>query len=332
MKCDVKIAVWFVLLGAMLCLPGCSGRESDVIIMKIDPSSAAEEPGAIVLQEYADLVNERSAGRIKAVVYPSNALGMNRDVTEGLQLGTIEVQMASNSPLALFVPSVNIFELPFLFESNEHMFAVLDSHIGQSFVPELEAQGLHLLGYFTFGVRHIMTTEKTINSMEDLKGLKIRTMESPPHLAAFKAFGASPLPMAYNELFVALQTGMIDGAEAANSNYYSKRFYEVADNWTQIGWLRLVAPVLMSKKFYDGLDPDLQRIVDESLHELIDRERELYTTIDEQRLEQLIAAGVKVTTPDRESFLKARDQVYEEWADKVGGREKIDEIINFPYK
>ena len=88
----------------------------------------------------------------------------------------------------------------------------------------------------------------------------------------------------------------------------------------------------MSKKFYDGLDPDLQIIVDKSLHELIDRERELYTTIDEQRLEQLIAAGVKVTTPDRESFLKARDQVYEEWADKVGGREKIDEIINFPYK
>ncbi len=332
MKHAMNSTVWFVLLGMLFSQAGCSRGESDVIIMKIDPSSAAEEPGALALQKFADRVNERSGGRIRAILYPSNSLGMNRDVTEGLQLGTIEVQMASNSPLALFVPEVNIFELPFLFESNEHMYAVLDSHIGQSFVPALEEQGFHLLGYFTFGVRHIMTTEKTINSMEDLKGLKIRTMESPPHLAAFKAFGASPLPMAYDELFVALQTGMIDGAEAANSNYYSKRFFEVADNWTQIGWLRLVAPVLMSKKFYDGLDADLQIIVDESLRELIDYERDLYTSIDEQRLKQLIDAGVKVTTPDRASFFKARDQVYEEWADKVGGREKIDEIINFPYK
>ena len=321
----------FILLTLLLLSTACRQKE-DVFIMKIASSAPAEEPGSQALLRYADLVNERSGGRIRAKVYMASALGTNRDVTEGLQLGTIEVQMASNSPLAVFVPSMNIFELPFLFKNNDHMFAVLDSRIGESFAPVLEEKGIHLLGYFTFGVRHIMTTTTRVKGLEDLKGLKIRTMESPVHLDAFRAFGASPLPMSYNELFVALQTGMIDGAEAANSNYYSKRFFEVAPNWAQVGWLHLVAPVLMSQKFYDKLPADLQKIVDDSLEELVDYERDLYTQIDEQRMEQLKEAGIHITYPDREPFLEAAKPVYEKWAEQVGGWGKINEIKNFKYQ
>ena len=324
-----QVAV-LVLLSGMILFAGCKDERSE-FIMKVDSPAPIEEPGSQALLRFTELVNERSNGRIKAKLYAAGALGVNRSVTEGLQLGTIEMTMPSNSPLALFVPSLYIFELPFLFENNKHMFAVLDSKIGRSFIPDLEEQGFHLLGYFTFGVRHIMTTKKAINSIEDLKGLKIRTMECSLHLDAFKAFGASPLPMAYNELFLALQTGMIDGAEAANSNYYSKRFFEVAPNWAQIGWLRLVAPVIISKKFYDKLPADLQKIVDEALQELVDYERDLYTRVSEQRLEQLKAAGVKVTYPDRAPFVEASKAVYEKWADRVGGRKKIDEIVNFAY-
>lgn len=330
MKNASKMALFLAKMGVILLFSVCRNKEAE-FIMKIDSAAPMEEPGSQALLRYANLVNERSSGRIKAKLYAANALGVNRDVTEGLQLGTIEVQMASNSPLAVFVPSMNIFELPFIFKSNEHMFAVLDSEIGRSYIPDLEARGFHLLGYFTFGVRHIMTSGKPVHSMEDLKGLKIRTMESPAHLDAFKAFGASPLPMAYNELFVALQTGMIDGAEAANSNYYSKRFFEVAPNWAQIGWLRLVAPVLMSKKFYDRLPADLQKIVDDSLMELVDYERNLYSEVDKKRLEQLKALGVVITYPDRAHFLEAAKRVYEKWADKVGGWEKINAIVNFEY-
>ena len=315
---------------AVSIIAGC-GNSGPPYVMKIASAAPIEEPGSQALFKYADLVNERSQGRIRAKVYAGGVLGMNRDVSEGVQLGTIEVQMASSSPLAAFVPSLNIFELPFLFENNEHMFAVLDSEIGKSFVPDLEAQGFHLLGYFTFGVRHIMTTERLVNSVEDMAGLKIRTMESTPHLDAFKSFGASPLPMAYNELFLALQTGMIDGAEAANSNYYSKRFFEVAPNWAQIGWLRLVAPVIMSKKFYDSLPPDLKKIVDDSLKELEDYERDLYTAVSEQRLDDLKAAGVTITYPDRAGFLEAARPVYDKWATTIGGWDRINEILNFDY-
>lgn len=316
----------------MLSLFWSCGSGGDSYKMKVATTAPLDEPGAQILLRFTELVNERSQGRIEAKLYPGGALGNNRDVTEGLLLGTIEVQMASNSPLAVFVPSLNIFELPFLFDNNKHMFAVLDSDIGGRYRSDLEEAGFHLMGYFTFGARHIMTTDRAIESIEDMRGLKIRTMESPAHLDGFKAFGASPLPMSYSELYTGLETGIIDGAEAANSNYYSKKFYEVAPYWAQIGWLRLVAPVIMSKAFYDKLPADLQKIVDDSLAELVDDERELYTKISAKRLEQLKELGVNITYPDPEPFREASREVYEKWADRVGGWELINEIRNFAYE
>ena len=325
---QIRLAFLFVF---MLSLFWSCGSGGDSYKMKVATTAPLEEPGAQILLKFTELVNERSQGRIEAKLYPRGALGNNRDVTEGLLLGTVEVQMASNSPLAVFVPSLNIFELPFLFENNEHMFAVLDSDIGGRYGSDLEEAGFHLMGYFTFGVRHIMTTNRAIESIEDMKGLKIRTMESPTHLAGFKAFGASPLPMAYSELYTGLETGIIDGAEAANSNYYSKKFYEVAPYWAQLGWLRLVAPVIMSKAFYDRLPADLQKIVDDSLNELVEEERQLYTKVSAQRLEQLKELGVTVTYPDPEPFREASQVVYEKWAERVGGWHLIERIRNFAY-
>ena len=301
---SLQILRSIIYTGITIFLFSCSVKEN-IYKLKIASSAPLEEPGSQALLTFTKLVNERSQGRIEAKLYANGTLGNNRDVSEGLLIGTIEMQMASSSPLAVFVPSLNIFEMPFLFENNAHMFAVLDSDIGNQYRSDFEAAGFHLLGYFTFGVRHIMTTTKPINAITDLNGLKIRTMESKPHLDSFKAFGASPLPMAYSELYTGLETGIIDGAEAANSNYYSKKFYEVAPYWAQIGWLRLVAPVIMSKVFYDGLPRDLQHIVNQTLGELIFYERELYTDISKNRLEQLKELGVIITYPDPKPFRTA---------------------------
>ena len=314
----------------VMILFNCSSKK-DKYILKIASSAPIDEPGSQALLKFSKLVNERSNGRINAKLYSNGALGNNRDVTEGLLIGSIEMQMASSSPLAVFVPSLNIFEMPFLFENNEHMFAVLDSYIGDRFKKDFESSGLHLMGYFTFGVRHIMTRNYPIHSIKDLQGLKIRTMESKPHLDAFKSFGANPLPMAYSDLFTSLETGVLDGAEAANSNYYSKKFFEVAPYWAQIGWLRLVAPVIMSKDFYDRLPFDLQKIVDTTLSELVDYERELYTQISEKRLNQLEALNVNITYPDPIPFKELSRNVYDNWAEKIGGWELINEIQNFQY-
>ena len=304
-----------ILLVAILVLGACGGGETGVFVIKVAASAPADDPGPLTLQLFVDRINEAAGGRIDARLYAGSALGEDRDVTEGLKLGTVEMLMSPSSTLATFVPEMYVFELPFLFDDNEHMFAVLDSEIGDSLRPALEREGFHLMGYFSYGLRHIMTTERAVESIDDLRGLKIRTMESPPHLDAFTAFGASPLPMAYNELYTSLETGVIDGAEAANSNYYSKR---------------LVAPVLMSKAFYDRLPPDLQELVDTTLMDLVDYERQLYADVDAQRLDQLIKAGVTVTYPDRAAFVAASATVYDAWAERLGGREMIDAILSFP--
>lgn len=307
------------------------GAEQAEFVLKASVDQYRGSPGHLAFEKFKELVEERSNGRIKVEVYIDGALGGEREVIEGLQLGTVEMSLPSNCKVALFCPSLNLFELPFLFENNEHFNAVMDSEIVMGLDKDLSEVGIHLLGFGYIGLRNIMLTEKAINSIEDLKGLKIRVMENPIHLDAFEAFGASPLPMAYAELYTAMETGAIDGAEAANSNYWGKKFYEVAPNWAMVGWLRLVGPIIMSKSFYDKLPSDLQRIVDDAGAEVAQFNRALYVESDEEALVLLKEWGVKITTPDRAPFVEAAQVVYDKWADKVGGRERIDAILNFEY-
>jgi TRAP-type transport system periplasmic protein len=296
-------------------------------IIKASGSMAPTEPGILAYEFFKKNVEERSNGRIEVQIFPANQLGSERDVIEGLTLGTVQMVNPSNAPLTSWVPAMNIFELPFIWQNRAHMAKVLDGPIGAKFAPALKEKGIHLLGYEEAGLRHIMTTRKPINSLQDMAGLKIRVMENPVHLDAFRAFGANPLPMAYGELYTALQQNVIDGAEAANSNYFAMKFYEPAPNWAQVGWLHLVSPLIMSEKFYSSLPADLQKIVSEEGLKTATHERELYAKIDIEAGDKLKAAGVKITTPNREDFMKASEKVYDAWADKVGGRALIDEII-----
>lgn len=316
-------------------LVSCSGANVETIggfkvqTITVGVSTVPGEPPTVAMRKFAELVEERTGGKIKVQVYDSGALGMDRDLIQGVQMGSVQMHMAANSPLAAFVPELMVFEMPFLFRDFEHFDSMLDSELAWSYAPALEKQGFHLLGYLSYGVRHIMTTEKAINSIDDMKGLKIRTMENAAHLDAYSAFGASPLPMSYSELYTSLETGVIDGAEAANSNYWGHKFYEVAPNWTQVGWLHLVAPLILSKSFYDSLPPDLQKILDDTGREIGTFERKLYADRDAELLGQLEEKGVKVTHPDREPFVKAAQAVYEKWADRVGGADKIQAIADF---
>lgn len=320
-----------LLIFVMFLAFAVNGFAQAEFVIKIASSANAEEPQSIAMDLFAKNVEEKSNGRIKCEHYPSNQLGSERDVLEGLQIGTIEMIAPATSVMGNWVPSLNLFELPFIFQNRDHWWAVLDSEIGMSFAEPCAEQGFHLLGFYDVGARHIMTTEKAINSIEDLKGLKIRTMENAAHLDAFKAFGANPTPMSYAELYTALQTEVIDGAEAANVNYNSKKFYEVAPNWAQVGWIHLAQIVVMSKIFYDKLPPDLQELVNNEAKVAIEFEREAYKEKDESLLPDLEALGVKVTYPDKKQFVEAATGVYDKWADEVGGREKIDAVLNFKY-
>ena len=299
-----------VLISSLLVGSCSSDRDDRTIVIKASSSSAANEPSVRAMEVFGRELATRTNGRMRVEVYPNNALGNEREVIELVIIGAVELASPSNAPLATFAQEMLIFDLPFLFRSREHMYAVLDGPVGQRFIEPLHGRGLQLLGYFEAGLRHLMTVEKPIERFQDLAGLKIRTMENPLHLRAFHAFGASPLPMAYGELYTALEQGVIDGAEAARSNYHSKRFYEVAPNWSEVGWMYLVSPLVMSERFYSRLSADDQRTVQEAAAVAIAWERQEYQRQDAAALEKLQAAGVRMTTPDRTAFLAAAREVW----------------------
>lgn len=303
----------------------------DAKIIKFSLSQAATEPAPLAAQEFAKEIAEKSGGSLAVEVYPDGQLGSERDVIEGLQLHTVEMVDPANAVVSNFIPEVGLFELPMLFHEKEHVYKVLDD-IGMNFADKFEAQGFKLLGWFDMGTRHIMTVKKPINSIDDLKGLKIRTQEAAGNMAGFTAFGASPTPMAYNELYTSLESGVLDGAEAANTNYYLKAFYEVAPNWAICGWLECVNPVMMDLEFWNGLTAEEQAVVQEAVDNMIQLERKSYAESEDTYLEELKKAGVNITYPDTEPFREASKEAWASFADTVGGMDKIEAVVNYQYK
>ena len=305
------------LFAPLVLASACGRGESRQITIRASSSSAANEPMVVGLEHFGRELARATGGRIRVEVYPNNALGNERDVLELVILGAVELTAPSNAPLATFVPEMLVFDLPYLFRDRPHMYEVLDGPIGRRFEGPVAARGLVLLGYFEAGLRHLMTRDRPVGAIEDLAGLKIRTMENPLHLRAFEAFGASPLPMAYGEVYTALEQGVIDGAEAARSNYFSKRFFEVAPHWAEIGWMYLVSPLVMSRRFYESLSPDDRLAVRRAAVAAIAFEREEYQRQDEAALARLEAAGVRFTRPDRAALLALARQVWGNAADRV---------------
>lgn len=297
-------------------------------VLKAAHSANANEPYHIGLEYFADEVKKRTGGEVEIKIYPNNQLGNEKQMIEGILLGTIDITVPSNGVLTNFVKDLSIFDLPFLFKSREHMYKVMDGKVGVALSKKMEAKGFKLLSFYEAGVRHIMTTKKPINSLADLEGLKIRTMNVPAHVAAFNSYRAKATPLAYAELYGALQAGVVDGAEAANTNYNSKKFYEVAPYWAQIGWTALIADLIISKKKFDSLPAKIQKIFMEVAKESATLERKTYSDSDNSLLESLKKNGVKITYPDPAEFRKASESVYKEFADTKEKKKLLQMILD----
>jgi TRAP-type C4-dicarboxylate transport system substrate-binding protein len=202
--------------------------------------------------------------------------------------------------------------MPFVFRDSDHFDAVVEGPLFDRFSELMAAKGIRLLGMFSTGERHIMSKEPVLG-LDDLKGMKIRAIKNPVHVAAFNAFGANATAIAYTEVYGALQTGVVDGADAANTNYHSQKFYEVAPNWAVVGWLYFANPLIMSEKTFQSLPPDQQTALLEAGREASRLQRRLTNDSNKAKLAELEAAGVNVTFPDPAPFREASKIVYEEF-------------------
>ena len=324
------VAAMVVLLAMVLLSDGprSPSTQNEKIILKAGHPANANEPYHLGLLEMARIAREKSNGRIEIQIFPAMQLGSEKAMIEGLLLGTIDIVVTANGSATNFVPQLGILDLPFLFRDRDHMYRVIDGPVGQALEQSIEERGFHLLGFYEAGVRHIMTSEKPINAYDDLQGLKIRTMPVPTHIASFNAFGANAVAVDYSELYGGLQTGLIDGAEAANTNYDLKKFYEVAPHWAQIGWVILVADAIMSEKKFLSLPQDIQEILAEAGRRSAIYERKAYADSDSKLLPVLQKKGVNVTYPDPAPFREASKKVYDSFVKSDKDRELLNAILN----
>ena len=326
MSSSSKFARRSVLSGLCAAALACAlPTLAQTINLKAAHSAAIDEPYQVGLADFAKRVSAASGGKINVAIFANNQLGNERELIEGLPLGLVDIACPANAVLTNFIPDLVTLDLPFLFRDQAHLERTLNGPVIDVISEAAGKRGYRVLGLYTAGVRHIMT-KKAINSLADLKGLKIRTMQNPAHVEAFKALGANPTPLAYGELYGALQSGVVDGAEAANTNYHAQKFFEVAPNWAMVSWTVLISPLIMSETKFKSFPADVQAILLKAGRESAVVERAEYARSDNERLETLKKTGVKITTPDLASFRSAVTKVYGEFI-KTDTQKKILETI-----
>ncbi|MDI6812016.1 MAG: TRAP transporter substrate-binding protein [Desulfitobacteriaceae bacterium] len=290
-------------------------------VIKVSIGLNEQSPLYAGMKKFGDIVKEKTSGRYEVQLYPNAQLGDDLKATEALRMGTLEMTPPSTSPLTGIDPKLMIFDLPFLFPNKQVADKVLDGPIGQDILEGLTSKGLKGLGFMENGYRQLTNSVREVKSPADLKGLKIRTMENPMHLAAWKAMGANPTPMPFSEVFTAMQQKTIDGQENPITTIYLQKFQEVQKYTTLTGHIYTPFIVLMSKKTWDSLSADDQKIFLNAVNEAKVFQRQTGRDAEAGQIKKLREAGMTVTelTPDQlKAFQDATKSVYDQFADKIG--------------
>lgn len=293
---------------------------------KLGTATAPDHAYNVGARRFAELVAQRTGDKVKIDVHPATQLGNERDMIEGLQLGTVDFVVTSTGPVGGFVPKMFVVDLPFLFRDREHAYKVLDGPIGEGLLDAFSVKQIKGLAFWENGFRQITNNVRPIDKPEDLKGIKIRTMENKIHLAAFRAFGASPTPMAWSEVYTALQQGTIDGQENPIAVVYTSKLSEVQKYLALTGHFYSPALLLMSIKAYNSLPEDTRKIILDTALECATFERNLLRDDEAKQLEELKAKGMQVTTPNKQPFRDAAAPVFKEFETQFG-KGMIDQII-----
>lgn len=278
---------------------------------------------------FAELVEERSDGRIKVQVYPDSQLGGEREMIEATQFGDIEMTAPSVGVLANFDKSLEVFDFPFIFEDAETAYKVLDSELGDEMLAGLENSGLIALGWGENGFRNLAMVKGTVRTPEDMRGIKLRTMQVPMHIAYWRSIGAAPTPMPFPEVFTSLQQGVVDGVENPYELLFSARFTEPAHFLTETRHIYDPEVILISKTFFEGLSAEDQKIIRDAADEMVAKIRSLKSTISDEIRAKIVAAGGTVTDltdEERQQWIDSAIPFYKEHASKVD-TEKLKAIL-----
>ncbi len=325
----MKKVIIVTIMAALLAV-GQAGAAEYKATMKLGSTQPMDHPYMVGAQKFADLIKQRTNGRIEIKLYPSSQLGKGeREMVESLKQGTIELVVSSTGPLGGFSPSINILDIPYLFRDPAHVDAVLDGPIGRKLLDDMDKHGIVGMAFWENGFRHLTNSKVAVKTVEEAKGLKIRVMENKVHLLAWKTAGLNPTPMAWGELYPALQQGVIDGQENPVAVFYSAKFWEVQKYFSLTYHVYSPAPILMSKKKFQAMPKADQEIFMKTAMECAKFQRKLNRDDEEKKLKEMAGKGLTIIRDvNKASFAKAMSPAMAEW-NKEFGKENIEKIMNY---
>ncbi|MBB6308287.1 TRAP transporter substrate-binding protein [Xanthobacter tagetidis] len=287
------------------------------------------EPGSLfdqTSQEFAKRANAKLGDKAKVVVFGSSQLGGDDEMLKKLKLGTIDLALPS-TVMTTVAPEFGVFEMPYLVKDRVHAARIRDEVIKPTLVPIAQKAGFTIIATWENGVRHITNSKRPIVKPEDLQGIKLRVPKGVWRVKMFQAYGATPSPMALSEVFVALQTGVMDGQENPFAQIYPSRFQEVQKYLSLTGHVYTPA-YLTAGRSWQNLPPDVRKALEETAIEMEPVALEIAARLDAELLEKLKAAGMQVNEADKAAFIAASKPVYDEFAKQVnGGQALIDKSL-----
>lgn len=309
-------------------LTASAGLTAAETTLKVGHVFAADHPWQVALEGLSNDVAEATDGEVVIEVYPSSQLGGDREVAEGLGLGTIEMGLFGTGALQVLDKRLIIEELPYAWPTRETAYAALDGELGDALADILAEHDIQTISWWESGYRHITNSVKPIETPADLEGIKLRVPEAELRLDTFRQLGAQPTPMAFSEVFTSLQQNVVDGQENPLATIYASKFHEVQDHLALSGHIWGSGVLTISSDALESLTEEQQQILMEKAAIWRDKEREMIRKSDAEVLAKLEDAGMKITRPDPAEFQEAVQPVWTKYED-VFGKDLMDLVRKY---
>lgn len=324
-----KLLVVVFLLVCVLLLSGASAFAGQKTTLKIGHVEAEERSTHIALVKFKERVEAESKGDIKVEIYANASAGNDAQMVASVAMGTLQMTLPSTGNMSPYDEKWGIFDVPFLFTSVESAFNAVDGKIGDYLNALLKDTGTISLGYTYNGVRSMSNNLRPINSPEDCKGIVFRIMDSAVFRVMFQCLGANPTPIAFSEVYTALQTGVAEGQENAASLTYAMKFHEVQKFYSLTEHVFSFLPIVTSETWYKGLDATNKAIIDKNIPIMIAEQREMEVADNDKFIKLIADSGVKVNTitpENHKKFVEAVQPLYKEYIGKWG--QEIFDLAN----
>ena len=295
-------SVMVISLGLISC---GSDTNSEVTTLRLGHTLDTQHSVHKAMVHFGERLSELSNGAMDVKIYPSSQLGTEREMIELLQIGSLSMTKVSASPLEGFVPAMKIFSIPYIFRDNDHFWKVLNSEVGQGLLTVVEPFRLKGLAYYDAGSRSFYTNNKPVRTPADLAGMKIRVLNSPTAVRTVRELGGAATPVAWGELYTALQQGVVDGAENNPPSYYLSRHYEIARYYSLDEHTSVPDVMLMSLRVWENLTDQQQEWVDKAMQDSVIFQRQAWQESTLDSLAKVKADGVEVIYPDKKPFVEA---------------------------